>query len=361
MTDPAPIVQAASARLITGDTFLGATPELWLRASAAAAIAIAVLWLIRGITERRLAALAAHTATVADDFAVALARGIRTSLFVFVGLVTIDAFITFPSPADEAIRIAKILALVLQGFAWTNVLVTFWLSQWAQNHPQQSDRTTLAALGFGVRVALWSLVLLLALQNYGVNITTLITGLGVGGIAIALAVQNILGDIFAALSIVLDKPFVIGDSILVDKIEGTVERVGLKTTRVRSLNGEEVIFSNADLLKSRIYNISRREGRRFLLETTVALDADAVQLSRVPDVFRQAIEGQPYVTLQRCHLVGSTHTGHDFETAFFVNHPDQVVAWDARQAILLRVYSEFAREGIRLAAVAAVPMPRRSL
>jgi len=197
-------------------------------------------------------------------------------------VVGLDAFIAFPPPADEAVRIVKILALVFQGIAWTDVLVTFWLAHWASNNPQQSDRTTMAALGFGVRLVLWSLLVLLALQNYGVNITTLITGLGVGGIAIALAVQNILGDLFAALSIVLDKPFVIGDYVVVDQHEGTVEQVGLKTTRIRSVNGEQIVVSNADLLRSRIRNYARLEGRRFLLRTTVSSRSTRRNCRRFP-------------------------------------------------------------------------------
>lgn len=331
------------------DAILGNAPERWLQALAAAAGGVALLWVLRRVTERRLAQMAASTETVADDFAVELVRGIRASLFVFVAIVGVDAFIVFPSPADGAIRIVKILALVLQGFSWTSVIVTFWLGQWAHNNPAQSDRTTLAALGFGVRVALWTLLVLLALQNYGVNVTTLITGLGVGGIAIALALQNILGDLFAALSIVLDKPFVVGDTIAVDTMEGVVERVGLKTTRIRSANGEQVIFSNADLLRSRIRNLARREGRRYVVHTTVALNTDAVHLAAIPEVFRQAVEEQPNVALQRSHLIGTTPVGHEFETAFYVNHPDWLLALDARQAILLRVYSAFQRDGIALA------------
>ncbi len=350
----------AADRLMTGDVILGGTPQRWLQAAAAAGLGMAVLWVMRRVTEYRLAKLAEQTDTVADDFAIELVRGIRTSLFVFVALVGVDAFIAFPPPADEAVRIVKILALVLQGFAWTNVIVAFWLGQWARNNPQQSDRTTIAALGFGVRVALWSLLVLLALQNYGVNITTLITGLGVGGIAIALAVQNVLGDLFAALSIVLDKPFVVGDFIVVDGFQGTIERVGLKTTRMRSLSGELVVFSNADLLKSRIRNYARMPGRRFALQTTIALSTDAVQLSRVPDVFRQAIEGQPYVAFQRSHLMGTTLAGHEYETAFYVTHPEYDVALDVRQAILLRVYSAFLREGITLARAETMALPRGS-
>ncbi len=349
----------AADRFMTGDAFLGGTPQQWLQAVAAAGVGMAALWVLRAITERRLAHMATQTDTVADDFAIELVRGIRTSLFVFVALVGIDAFITFPPPADEAVRIVKILALVIQGFAWTNVIVTFWLGHWARSNPRQSDRTTLAALGFGVRLVLWSLLLLLALQNYGVNITTLITGLGVGGIAIALAVQNILGDLFAALSIVLDKPFTVGDFVVVDQFEGTVEKVGLKTTRMRSIAGEQVVFSNADLLRSRIRNYAGIAGRRFLVQSTVALGVDAARLSSVPDVFRQAIEGQPYVTFQRSHLVGTTLAGHEFETAFVVEHPDYLVAMDARQAILLRVYSALEREGIALSSGPAAVTMRR--
>ena len=336
------------------NAFLGNSPERWLQSIAAAGGGVALLWALRAFTERRLARLAEQTDTAADDFAVELVRGIRTSLFVFVAIVGIDAFIVFPPPANEAIRISKILALVMQGFSWTSVIVTFWLGQWARNNPAQSDRTTLAALGFGVRFALWTLLVLLALQNYGVNVTTLITGLGVGGIAIALALQNILGDLFAALSIVLDKPFVVGDFIAVDTVEGVVEKVGLKTTRVRSANGEQVIFSNADLLRSRIRNLARRDGRRYVLHTTVALTTDATLLAGIPGVFRQAIEGQPHVTLQRSHLIGTTPAGHEFETAFYVNDADWLLALDARQAVLLAVYSAFQRDGIALASGTAV-------
>lgn len=330
------------------DAILGNAPERWLQAIIAAAVGVALLWLLRRFTERRLALLtaAAGSDAISGHFAVELVRGIRTSLFVFVAVAGIDAFIAFPSPADDAVRLVKIVALVLQCFSWTSVIVSFWLGQWARNNPAQSDRTTLAALGFGVRLLLWTLLVLLALQNYGINVTTLITGLGVGGIAIALAVQNILGDLFAALSIVLDKPFVIGDAISVDGVDGVVERIGLKTTRLRSVNGEQVIFSNADLLRSRIRNLARRDGRRFVLQTTVALDTDATRLAMIPVIFRQAVEGQAHVALQRSHFIGTSPAGHEFETAFLVNHVDWLLALDARQAILLHVTAAFERAGI---------------
>ncbi len=335
---------------VATDAVLGNSPERWLQALTAAAASIAVLWVLRTFVGSRLARAAAQTATLADDFAAELLRGIKTSLFVFVTLLALDAFLEFPGRLDSAVRYLLVLSLALQGFSWAGTLVSFWLARWARNNPQQSDGTTLAALGFAVRVGLWLLIVVLALQNLNIQVTALLTGLGVGGIAIALAVQNVLGDLFAALSIVLDKPFVLGDAIVVDQHEGVVEKIGLKTTRLRSINGEMVIFSNASLLRSNIRNLARREGRRYLVHTTVALQTDAAQLSLVPDIFTQAVAAQPYVTLQRSHLVGTTPMGHDFETAFLVTHADFALALAARQAILLRAYSAFQRESIVLAA-----------
>ncbi len=118
--------------------------------------------------------------------------------------------------------------------------------------------------GLVARIVMWSVILLLILDNLGVNITSLIAGLGIGGVAVALALQNILGDLFASLSIVLDKPFVIGDFVVVDSLSGTIEHIGLKTTRIRSLSGEQIIFSNNDLLKSRIRNYKRMSERRIV-------------------------------------------------------------------------------------------------
>lgn len=339
------------------NAILGNSPERWLQALAAAGGGVALLWMLRRFAGHRLERLAKRSETPVDDFAVALVHGVRTSLFVFVAVVGLDAFIDFPAPVDAVVRIVRIFALVLQGFSWTNVVVTFWLGQWARKNPQQSDRTTLAALGFGVRVMLWSLLVLLGLQNYGVNITTLITGLGVGGIAIALAVQNILGDLFAALSIVLDKPFVIGDAIAVDGVEGVVEKIGLKTTRLRSFDGEQVIFSNGDLLRSRIRNLARREGRRYVVHTTIALHTAAAQLAGIPGLFRQAVDGLPDVALQRSHLVGTSPAGHEFETALYVDHADWTQALAVRQAVLLHVYAALERENIVLASGAVTVTP----
>ncbi len=148
----------------------------------------------------------------------------------------------------------------------------------------------MTAMGFLGRVILWAGLLLFALDNLGVNITGLAAGIGIGGIAIALAVQSVLGDLFASLSIVLDKPFVIGDFIIVDEYLGTVEHIGLKTTRVRSLSGEQLVFSNNDLLQSRIRNYKRMFERRVIFELGVTYQTPLERVSRISGMIRSIIE-----------------------------------------------------------------------
>ncbi|MBA3466502.1 MAG: mechanosensitive ion channel [Gemmatimonadaceae bacterium] len=180
----------------------------------------------------------------------------------FLVLFAIAAFLPrwldLPRSAEKPARIAAILALFTQGVIWTNILVGHSVRVYtAQHSTDGSSITTFNVLGVVARLSLWILLFLLALDNMGIQIKALVTGLGIGGLAVALAVQNILGDLFGALAIVVDKPFVVGDSISVETYRGKVEHIGLKTTRVRSETGELIIFSNGELLKSKIRNYSR--------------------------------------------------------------------------------------------------------
>jgi len=190
---------------------------------------------------------------------------------------------------------------------------------------------------------------LVALNRLGYDVTALITGLGVGGIAIALAVQNVLGDLFAALAIVLDKPFVVGDTIGVDTFTGTVEQIGLKTTRLRSLNGELLIFSNADLLKGRIRNFKRMQERRIVFTIGVSYDTPADTVARIPTIIREAVTAQQQVRFDRSHFVAYGESALNFETVYFVLTADYLTHVDVLQAINLQILRQFATEKIEFA------------
>ena len=186
---------------------------------------------------------------------------LRGSLFLFIALFAsyvprLLGLLT--ETAQKKADIAATLALFMQGVIWTNIIIGYYLQRHVQRHADDGGSiTTFKALGAAARVTIWIILALIALSSQDIQIRPLLTGLGIGGLAVALAVQNILGDLFAAIAIVMDKPFVVGDSISVENYRGKVESIGLKTTRVRSDSGEQIIFSNGELLKSKIRNYSR--------------------------------------------------------------------------------------------------------
>ncbi|HSB55513.1 MAG TPA: mechanosensitive ion channel family protein, partial [Gemmatimonadales bacterium] len=199
------------------------------------------------------------------------------------------------------------------------------------------------------RSLLWVVLVLLVLDNLGVNISTLMAGLGIGGVAIALATQNILGDLFASLSIVLDKPFVVGDFIVVGDLMGTVERVGLKTTRLRSLSGEQLIFANADLLGSRVRNFKRMSERRVLFDLGVTYETQAATLSRIPAMLREIVDAERGVRFDRAHLRSFDASAVTFEVVYYILDPDYNRFMDTQQRINLAIFRRFEAENVEFA------------
>jgi small-conductance mechanosensitive channel len=190
---------------------------------------------------------------------------------------------------------------------------------------------------------------LLILQNLGVQITAILAGVSISGIAIALAVQNVLGDLLGSLSIILDKPFVIGDFIVVGEFSGTVEHVGLKSTHIRSVSGEQLVFSNSDLLSSRIRNYKRMQERRAVFTVGVTYDTPAETLEAIPDMIKSIVEGQEQTRFDRCHFKSFGASSLDIETVFHMTVPDYDAFMDAQQAINIELFRLFEREGIEFA------------
>jgi len=325
--------------------------QAWLIAGAVFVVIGAVLFTARTLLARRLERMAAKTATTADDAIVDLLRRTRYFFIITAAVAGATLFLELPTRALAVGRVLGTIALFLQMAIWGNGLITFWFRNYAERKADTdlSSRTTVAAFSFLARAILWIMLALLALSRLGYDITTLITGLGVGGIAIALAVQNVLGDLFAALAIVLDKPFVVGDSISVDTMTGTVENVGLKTTRIRSVNGEQLIFSNADLLKSRIRNFKRMQERRVVMTIGVAYDTTPDTVARIPDMLREAVEAQERVRFDRSHFMSYGESALMFETVYFVLTSDYLTFANVNQAVNLAVLRRFTAEKVEFA------------
>jgi small-conductance mechanosensitive channel len=204
-------------------------------------------------------------------------------------------------------------------------------------------------LCFFARLFLWAITVLMVLDNFAVNITTLVASLGIGGVAVALATQNILGDLFASLSIMLDKPFEVGDFIIVGDVLGSVEHIGLKTTRLRGLGGEQVVFSNGELLKSRIHNHKRMQTRRVAFVLRVAYGTGEDKLGRIPHIVREVVTARKEVEFERAHFFLWGEWSLNFEVVYHFQSPDYVRHMDAQQDIFLEIYRRFQQEGIEFA------------
>jgi small-conductance mechanosensitive channel len=331
--------------------FYGNSVKTWLIALSAVLLSFAILCLVKKIGGRKAAAFARRTATELDDFVVELIRRTKSFFLLMASLFLGSHFLSLPAGTRTILSRLMILAFLLQFAVWGNGLFECWRRRIQRQRKEEdpSSLSTYTVLGFLVRVALWTIVLLLALDNFGVDITALVAGLGVGGIAIALAVQNILGDLFASMSILIDKPFIIGDFIIVDELMGTVERIGLKTTRVRSLSGEQLVFANNDLLKSRVRNYQRMEERRAVFSLGVVYGTPPEKLAAIPGMVKEAVEAQELARFDRSHFKAFGAFSLDFENVYYIKSPDYAVYMNVQQAINLAICRRFKVEGIEFA------------
>lgn len=285
------------------------------------------------------------------DFAGGLAGRVRRWILLVLALAAGARGLTLPAGLEASLHQLVGLVLLLQAGLLGSYAIHFWIGRYRKKklETDAAGVTTFSAVAFIARVGLWAVVLMIALANFGVDVTALVAGLGVSGIAVALAVQNILGDLFASFSIVLDKPFVIGDFIIVDDHLGTVEHVGLKTTRLRSLSGELLVFSNADLLKSRIRNFKQMQERRVVFAIGVVYQTPVEKLEAIPGIIREAVERQAPVRFDRSHFKDYGAYALNFETVYWIQDPDYNRYMDIQQAINLEIFRRFAEEDIDFA------------
>lgn len=318
---------------------------------AVATSAVLVLRLIRRFALNRVRAFATRTNTRADDLIAEILAATRSFFIVAVSVAIASSWLRMTPAWSGRLRVAVVICVFAQIGLWGTAATRFLLEQY-RVRKLESDRgaaTMVGALRFVLVFALWSIVSLLALDNLGVDVTALVAGLGVGGIAIALAVQNILGDLFASLAIILDRPFIVGDFIDVDGKVGTVEQIGLKTTRVRSISGEQLVFANADMLSSQLRNFGRMQERRIVFTLGVTYQTPRAALERIPDLIRESVEADPAVRFDRSHFSGYGDFSLNFETVYFVNTPDYPDYMDAQQRIFLRIHEAFEADGIEFA------------
>jgi small-conductance mechanosensitive channel len=333
------------------DVLFSNPPRDLALAAATALLVLALAGLLRGFA-RWSAERIRRTSTEVDDFLVGLLLRTHLTLLVFPAVQIGSRILTaVPPETSRSLGLLTRLSLIAQGTVWAVAVVEFALRRYGRTRVESdpSAITTIRAFRFGAIVAMWIIGVLLALDNVGFDVTALIAGLGIGGVAVALATQNILSDLFASLSIVVDKPFVVGEVIKVGDDIGFVRRIGLKTTRVQTLSGEELVVSNGDLLQSRIRNYSRMKERRVVARVGVIYQTSRELLARIPEMIRAAVEEQTAVRFDRAHFAAFGDSAYEVEFVYFVLSPDYNQFMDIQQSVNLRILGAFAESGIEFA------------
>jgi small-conductance mechanosensitive channel len=276
----------------------------------------------------------------------------RTNLFFIIMCAAelVGEHAATPPALLRVIHVLFVVAAAIQAAIWARELVLGYVQHRAGIEEEHSTLgSAIGLIRLLVTVALFAIALILILSNLGVNVTGLIAGLGIGGIAIGLAAQGIFSDLFAALSIIFDKPFRRGDGVRVDGLQGTVENIGLKTTRIRALSGEQVVVSNAKLLEQQIRNFTNLEHRRFVLTFGLVYQTPPETCAAVPEMVRAIVEAQPQAIFVRCGMTAFGASSLDYELQFDVTSSDYEFAFAARSAVCLAILNRFGEEGIAFA------------
>lgn len=336
---------------------LGNPVAVWIAAIALGVAVSTVFSVARRIAHARVKKWSAKTANHWDDLVAAILGRFKAFFTLALGVYAGALLLALPSQVDHILRLLLVLAFAIQAAILAGVVVEFAIERILTKGRDDAEsdagrealKTSVGVMKFLALVVVYTVIALVALDNLGVDVTAMVASLGIGGIAIALAVQSIVGDLFGSMTIVLDKPFEVGDFIIVGDKMGTVEKVGLKTTRVRALSGEQLVFSNSDLLSSRIQNYKRMQERRAVFTIGVTYDTDYEQLTQIAGLIKSIIEAEPNARHDRTHFARFADSWLEFECVYFVKKPDMNIYLDTQQSINLKLVKAFRERGVEFA------------
>ena len=322
----------------------------YVRALSLFAGLLVALKIVQVFVLAKLRRLAERTKTEFDDVLIEVFTKVRPPFYVLVALYFALQALTIPGTVEAAVRVAFVLVIVYEVGRGSGRLVDFFVTKHVAASDGNGHAKTMAnAVSIVLKVVLWAVGIAMALSNVGVDVTSLIASLGIGGIAIALALQNVLADVFSSFSIYMDKPFKVGDFIVVGGDKGKVENIGLKSTRIRSQQGEMLIISNRELTSARVQNFEQLQRRRYSFTLGVTYGAPVGKLREIPGIVEEMISRHDLVDFERCHFARFGESSLDFETVFHVNSSDYSVFMGIMQKINLDLYERFAKEGIGFA------------
>ncbi|MGH8250154.1 MAG: mechanosensitive ion channel family protein [Steroidobacteraceae bacterium] len=330
--------------------FFGNELKTWAFALAVFVLWLTVLPLTRATLERRLNRPHPGQSAAALEVVLALVHATTRIFLVMAAVWLALRLLWIPPAARRAVQVAFLLILWFQVALWATAAIRHMIATRRGLHLVEPEgAASLNILRFVGIAAVWIVAFLMLLANLGIEIMPLVAGLGIGGIAIALAVQNVLGDLLASLSIALDKPFRVGDFLVVGEEKGTVEYIGIKSTRLRSLTGEVIVLSNGDVLKSRVRNYKPLMERRIAFSIGITYETPRELVGKVAGMIEGAIRAQPKTRVDRVHFASFGDFALVYEAVYFVLDPEYNTYMNIQQAINLQLLGDFARHGIEFA------------
>ncbi len=332
--------------------YVGNTVLRWGIALGVALLTVIVFQVVKLVVVRRLRKLAEMTETDIDDFVLKLLGSTKFLLILALSLYAGSFMLDLAESVRDYLSSVAIVAFLVQATLWGNRTIDFALTRFTQQRLDAEDPASTTAVGLVgtvLRVVFIILIGLVGLATIGFDVNALVAGVGIGGIAVAMAVQGILQDLFGSLTIALDKPFVVGDFITVDDFSGTVENVGLKSTRLRSNTGEQLVMSNKDLLDSRLRNYKRMVERRGTMNLGVTYDTPADKLEAIPEMIREILDGEDLARLDRAHFASFGDFALNFVVVYWMLTPEYGDFMNTTQSINLKIVRRFEEEGIEMA------------
>lgn len=307
-----------------------------------------VLRFVRGIILRKLKSLAERTSTNIDDTVIQVFESLKPPFYVFLAFYLSVKTLSLSGFWQDVFDAMLIIWIVVQVVNAASILAKFLLKRTIADTKEETD-TMVNTFSLLISVVLWAVAGLFIISNLGVDVTSLIAGLGVTGIAVAFALQNILADLFSSFAIFFDKPFVVGDFIVVGDDMGVVEKVGLKTTRIRALQGEEIVMSNQELTKQTIHNYKKMLKRRVVFKLGIVYNTSADHVEAVPGIIKQIITDVEETDFDRAHLTEYGDWSINYEVVYFVLSGDYNAYMDANQEIMFKIRRAFDERGISMA------------
>lgn len=308
-----------------------------------------VFALFQMIILRHFKKLAKRTKTDIDDTLIEVIKTIRPPFYSFLAFYLALRFLTLHGWTEKGIGIILIVWVVFLVIKALEILIDYIVGKGMKKGEERSKKAAIDALGKVIKGILWVIGLLLILSNLGVNITSLVAGLGIGGIAIAFALQNILGDLFSSFAIYFDKPFVPGDFIIIGDSKGTVEKIGIKTTRLKSIQGEELVVSNRELTSARIRNFRKMKERRISFGFGVVYETPSTKLKKIPAIVRKVVKSVKLARIDRVHFKKFDDSALTFEVVYYAESDEYIKYMDIQQDINFKIKHEFEKEGISMA------------